>query len=341
MNVLITSASLKVSLVKAFQLALAQEGGGHVIAVDASPESPALYFADKAYIVPSGLGQNFISALQHICRDHDVRLLIPTRDEELPFFAEYKELFTHLGVLIMLPNENTIRICQDKLLFAKFCLQSGFSVPSILFEPKNIKQYPVFVRDRFSKGGKGAFRVNSELQLEDLLLRLRFPLVQEYINAPEYTVDLFADLSGQVISVVPRERLAIFGGESFISRTCKNWNILQESIRLAQELGLVGHNILQCFWHEDRVKFIEVNLRWGGGSSLSFAAGAFTPLTAVRLALGREVKPSIGEFQDNYYMLRYTEDVFLGGHDLTQIKLYQNDYQSEVLNVNERVEKGD
>jgi carbamoyl-phosphate synthase large subunit len=57
MNVLITSASRKVSLINAFRWALCEEGGGQIIAIDASPKSAAFYFAYKAYVVPAGLGE--------------------------------------------------------------------------------------------------------------------------------------------------------------------------------------------------------------------------------------------------------------------------------------------
>jgi carbamoyl-phosphate synthase large subunit len=318
MNVLITSASRKVGLIKAFQRALAEEDGGQVIAIDANPRSAALYFADKGYIVPSGLDQDFLTAVQNICQEHDIRLLIPTRDEELPFFAALRESFEHVGVTIMVPEQGVVRICQDKHLFINFCLEHGFLVPKTYEIPRGIPKFPVFVKERFGKGSKWVFRVETASELDNLLLRLKDPIIQEYIEAPEYTVDLFADFSGLVLSVVPRERLSVFGGESFIGRTCKNWDIIQEAIQLAQALGLVGHNTIQCFWHEGRVKFIEVNPRYGGGAHLGFAAGAFTPRMLVRLILGKEVKPCIGEFEDRYYMLRYTEDLFLREQELKQ-----------------------
>ena len=66
MNILITSASRKVALVKAFQLALSKESEGKVIAADASPESAALYFTDKYYITPQGLGTDFKEYIYHI-----------------------------------------------------------------------------------------------------------------------------------------------------------------------------------------------------------------------------------------------------------------------------------
>jgi len=316
MNVLITSASRKVSLVKTFQQALVEEGGGQVIAVDASPRSPALYFADKAYIVPSGLGEDFLKAVQDICKKHDIRLLFPTRDEELPFFAALRESFQEIGVIVMVPELEVVNTCQDKRLFIEFCLKRGFMVPKTYEKTENIDKFPVFIKERFGKGSKGAFRVESALELDNLLPRLKDPIIQEYIEAPEYTVDLFADFSGQVLSAVPRERLFIFGGESFISKTCKNWGIIQEAMRLSQALGLIGHNTIQCFWHEGCVKFIEVNPRYGGAANLGFAAGALTPRMLIRLVMGKEVKPSIGEFEDGLYMLRYTEDLFLKEEEL-------------------------
>jgi len=320
MNILITSASRKVQLIKAFQNALAKEDGGMVIAIDASPSSAALYFADKSYIVPAGLGKDFLDAVQKICKKHNVGLLIPTRDEELPYFANLKEHFAHLGVLIMVPDQKTVQICQDKRLFVNFCQEHGFSVPLTYENQDNINCFPVFVKERFGKGSKGTFRIDSKRELDNIVPHLKDPLIQEYIEAQEYTIDLFADFFGNVLSVVPRERLLIVGGESYIGKTSKNWDIINEAIRLAKALNLTGHNTIQCFWHDNKVKFIEVNPRYGGAANLGFAAGAFTPQMLVRLSSNKEIKPIIGEFEDNLYMLRYAEDIFIDEDGMKKIE---------------------
>ncbi|ACA60270.1 protein of unknown function DUF201 [Candidatus Desulforudis audaxviator MP104C] len=306
-------------LIKAFQRALSEEGGGQVIAIDASPLSAALYFADKGYIVPPGLDHGFLVVAQRICQRHDVKLIIPTRDEELPFFAKLREMFQNMGVSVMVPEVDVVRVCQDKRLFIEFCQTYGFSVPKTYASTENITRFPVFVKERFGKGSKWAFRVDSIQDLDYLLHRLKEPIIQEYIEAQEYTMDLFADFSGNVLTVVPRERLSVFGGESFIGRTRKNWDIINEAVRLASTLRLIGHNTIQCFWHDGKVKFIEVNPRYGGGASLGFAAGAFTPRLLVRLVMGKEVKPAIGEFEDGYLMLRYTADLFLREQEVNNI----------------------
>jgi carbamoyl-phosphate synthase large subunit len=312
MNVLITSASRKASLVKAFQQALTEEGGGKVVAVDTSPLSPALYLADEHFLVPHSQKPGFLGTILQLCEQLDIKLVIPTRDEELPFFAEHKGKFAKIGVFVMVSEPATLEICQDKMLFVEFCKENGFATPK-RYESANLSDriiFPLFVKPRRGKGGRGILCVNSIEELDSALKQVPGAIIQEFIKAPEYTIDLFSDFSGKVISVIPRERIRTFGGESFVGKTVSSSVLFREAARLATKLGLIGHNTIQCFLENDAVKFIEVNPRFGGGAHLGFAAGAPTPLFLVKLLKGEILKPRIGKFKDNYFMLRYTEDMF-------------------------------
>lgn len=319
MNILITSISREVSLVRAFQQALAQEGGGKVIAVDMSPLAPALYLADEYYLVPPSHKTEFLTVMLRLCEQLDVKLLVSPRDEELPFFAEHKEKFASVGTFVMVSDPAAIRICQDKKLFVKFCRENGFAIPKSydgLDLPIDV-EFPLFVKPRYGKGGRQAASINSREELEMVLEQMPDALVQEFVRAAEYTIDLFADFSGRVISVVPRERIHIVGGESYVTKTSKNPVLIQEATRLAEKLRLIGHNTIQCFYDDNIVKFTEINPRFGGAAHLGFAAGAPTPLYLIKLLKGETLQPRIGQFKDNYVMLRYTEDLFLDAESLT------------------------
>ena len=141
-------------------------------------------------------------------------------------------------------------------------------------------------------------------------------VVQTYIDAPEYTIDLCADFAGRVLSVVPRLRVRLMGGESVVGRTVKSDALKNATCALAESLNLVGHNTVQAFLVGGVVHFIEVNPRFGGGSSLGFAAGAHTPSTLVRLALGQDVAPRLDAFEEGLTLLRYSQDVFVPGGSL-------------------------
>jgi putative hydrolase of the HAD superfamily len=118
-------------------------------------------------------------------------------------------------------------------------------------------------------------------------------IVQEYIDWPEYTVDLLADFNGRVLSVVPRSRQLVVAGESYVSRTANAPQMIEESVRLAAALHLVGHNTIQCFWNGADVKFIEVNPRFGG-----------------------TLAPQVEQFESDLVMLRFTDDLFVKAGDL-------------------------
>jgi carbamoyl-phosphate synthase large subunit len=213
-----------------------------------------------------------------------------------------------------------IRACQDKALFLDACAAAGLATPARV-NPSGPIPFPVFVKPRIGKGGRDIRRVDGPEELKQALRRVPDAVVQAYVEAPEFTVDLFADLSGRVLSAVPRERVVVFGGESFVSRVVKGPEIAEASKRLAQALGLVGHNTIQCFFDGDQVLFIEVNPRYGGAAHLSFAAGAPSPRWLVRLVQGKPVEVAHADLREGLVMLRYTEDMYLDASQLAKREL--------------------
>lgn len=317
MNVLITSASRKVSLVKAFKHALTHNSG-KVIAADVNPLSPALYFADDYIMVPLSKNPEFMKTILDICVKFSIQLIIPTRDEELLLFAHNKEKFLEIGTQIMVSDPEVIKICQNKELFVDFCKKNNFRIPKTYENVNDLSEleFPLFIKPKIGKGGMQTFKANTKEELTLILNLIENPIIQEFIDAPEYTIDLFADFSGNVISAVPRERVNVWGGESVVTRTFKNQVIMKETIRLAESLNLLGHNTIQCFFYNNEVIFIEVNPRFGGAASLSFAAGADSPSFLIKLIEGNDLKPMLGNFKENFIALRYVEDMFISGDSL-------------------------
>jgi carbamoyl-phosphate synthase large subunit len=314
LNILITSASRKVSLIKSFQQALKEEKlGGFIVAADSSPDSASMKFADISTLVPSlpnnGTDYEFFKSIAEICIQSGIGLIVPTRDGELPFFAEHKDFFSEQGIFVAIPDSECVGLCQDKLAFYDFCISNNFSVPQKI---DDVTRLPVFIKARYGHGGNSAQRADTLPELFAIKRRFGESIVQENISAPEYTIDVFSDSNSKVLSVVPRQRIKIMGGESWVSTTTKNPDIMRESQRLAETLKLKYHSVIQCFYDNGVVKFIEVNPRFGGASNCSFEAGANSPRWLVQLATGRQVTaPHIGDFVDKLTMLTYSCDTFV------------------------------
>ena len=315
-NILITSASRKVSLVRNFKKVL--DGNGKVIAADINLESSSLYFADDYVIVPRSDNPDFISFIRDFCIKEDIKLIIPTRDEELILFSRNREIFDEINVKIMVSDVESIEICQDKLKFIDFCEKNGFNIPKTYKDVKLIDEedFPLFLKPVVGKSGADTFKVESSGRLNEILSKNNDFIIQECVEAPEYTIDLFADFDGNVISAVPRQRVFVWGGESLVTKTVKNDMIIEESVSLAEKLNLKGHNTLQCFFDGDAVKFIEINPRFGGAASISFEAGANSAEFLIKLINNEVLESKIGDFNDNLVSLRFVEDYFIDGRDL-------------------------
>lgn len=181
----------------------------------------------------------------------DVRLIIPTVDEELWLMANTRDWFKEKGITVACSSEFTINTCRNKNEFHKFCRIHGFNIPLTL-------KVPVIAKPVFGKGSRGFINLDKSY------------VVQEKVEWPEYSIDYYRDEN--IESIIPRKRLCIVNGESKDCEINMSKYLVQEASRLGKELGLEYHNVMQCFFNEEtkEIKWIEVNLRYGGGSWMTF-----------------------------------------------------------------------
>lgn len=314
-NILITSSSRKVSLVRSFEEALREMAlKGRVYAADTSPLSASLYHNSANAVISPGTGDEkaYLKWLEKFCAMKNIKLIIPTRDEELILFARIRSAFRKKGIYINISSEDAIGICNDKWRFYEYCERRHIPVPKV-FKDMDSVVYPCFIKGRYGKGSRLSFKISNKAQLRAISMIFKEYVIQEYVNWPEYTVDYFADFKARPISAIPRERALVFGGESFVGCIVKNKILINAVLHFAAGLGLVGHNTIQLFYNAKtkKIKFIEVNPRFGGAASLGIAAGANTPLFLIKLALNQPIGYRLNELDDDLCMLRYTEDFFI------------------------------
>lgn len=309
MNVAILSASRKVWLVQAFQRALAAIGGGCVWALDCERTAAALQAADAAELSPRSDAPEFVDWLVLWCRRERISLLVPTRDAELPVLAAAADRFLRAGVRVVVSPEAAVALCRDKRRFAQACAVHGFATPEEFADPASVR-FPAFVKPRVGQAGRGAQRLDSAAALAARGFDPEAEIVQEFVADPEFTIDVFVDWDGVLLSAVPRERVRVSGGESVVGRTVRDAELAAAAGRLVLALGLRAHATVQAFRGPDRIRFIEVNPRYGGGAALGFAAGCPTPEWLVRQARGERIEPRLERHESGLWMFRHTTDLF-------------------------------
>lgn len=311
-NVLISSAGRRGSLVTEFQEA-AHRRGGKVFATDINGLAPALFMADAAIRVPPVTDGEFIGRLLDIVEENRISLVVPTIDLELSMLADALALFEAKGTQVAVSQPGLVEILGDKLATTKFLLERGVVAPQTWLpeDLPSVLPQRVFVKPRFGSASKGAIAAEASL-LESVLSVTSDPVIQEELIGPEITIDALFDFGGTPIHFVPRRRLLTLGGESIQSVTLPFGDLADFLVPLMEVLGAAGARgpmTLQAFLTEKGPVVTDINPRFGGGAPLAFAAGGHYPEWLLRMTEGEVVKPCIGEYESGLFMTRVFEEI--------------------------------
>lgn len=311
MNVLLTSAGRRTSLLRAFQDA-AHSRNGLVWAGDADPLAATLQVADAGIVLPRIDESDYLSAILEHVRSKDIDLVVPTIDPGLLPLAEAREKLRGVGSRALVSPPSFLKIASDKWKTLEHFSGEIRTPASWLPEHSNIGEWPdpVFVKPRTGSSSTNAQCVARE-EVPRILDSLDAPILQEVIEAPEMTVDALFDFDGTLIHYVPRLRVSTRSGESIQGRTLSDsdWSSwLRPLLYKLGRLGARGPLTLQAFCTEPEPTLSEINPRFAGGFPLTRAAGGHYPDWILEMCQESAIEPKLGQYQNGLCMTRaYTE----------------------------------
>lgn len=273
-NVLVTSASKKISLLKAVKKASSKISNQiKIFAGDINSNSLCKYFSDEFYLMPKTIETNK-SEILNWCKSNNITAIVPTRDGELLFWANWKFELLKNGIKVMVPDSLSVEICLDKLLFSTESKKLNLPAISSDLEIENIDSPTFVVKERYGAGSLSiAINVNKDLAIKHSQT-LDNPLYQPFIEGTEISVDAYITQTGIVKGIITRYRNAVENGESVITESFYNETLNNELLNVFEKLKLYGHVILQIILDSYKnIHIIECNSRFGGASTLSIEAG--------------------------------------------------------------------
>lgn len=319
-SVLFTCIGRRVSLLNSFRKAAKKlKINASFFGTDTTQLTPALQLCDKAFLVKPIKHVGYIRQLLSIVKTNKVKLLVPTVDLDLKILAQNKKKFAAMGCCVIISAPDVVDICQDKRKTYRFLRRNGFDTPVTLsvrsaLEKKKLT-WPCFLKPWDGYASRGNAVVNNRKELLFFASRIPNPICQEFITGTEYTCDVYVDFSMKVRCVVPRERIEVRAGEVSKGQIVKHPAIMKQAAELVETLGAgPGVITLQLFLTgDDKVKFIEINPRFGGGIPLSIRAGANFPKWILQGLLASKTNIRFDGFKDNLIMLRYDDEVWIQG----------------------------
>ena len=313
LNVLVTAASRRVPLVQAFQASLGRRG--RVIVTDVNPLSPAVHVAERWYHVPMATAPDYLDAIIAICESERISLIVPTIDDELEIFASAAHWFLSRGIRVAVSPEWTSRTCNDKLMTCTYLRERGIRAAQTWL-PADVPSktgFPLFIKPRGGRGGVGAFQIHSERDLSFFSSYVDNPIVQEFLDGPEFTIDMLCDFTHRPVAIVPRERVVVRAGVMDRGRTVHNPPLLALAEAVATAMPFLGAVNIQCRIVNGAPVVFEINPRFSGGIPLTIAAGADFPALLLDMTEGRRVAPRIGRYRADLWLTSYEASIFVRG----------------------------
>ncbi len=341
LSILFTCVGRRVELVEAFRRAADRLGlGVRIHGADIGRAAPAMHIVDAAHVVPRIADSAYVPALSRLVARHAIDLIIPSLDPDLPVLARAAESFAEAGCRVVVSTPEVVDICRDKLATFDVLRRAGIDTPRTwditALSSAELDQlpFPLFMKPRSGSAAVGNFKLFDRDDLNTLSRRVPEPIVQEFVDGVEHTLDVYCGFDGEPRCVVPRRRLEVRTGEVSKALTVKDPAIMEVGRRVAEALGgCRGVVTVQCMVtadprarreiagsghtsDADRIRVIEINPRFGGGAPLAIQAGADFPRWIMEEHLGRRPRIKFDGFRDRLAMLRYDQSVFVSGRGM-------------------------
>lgn len=315
MNILILSAGTRNKIVQYFVKTL--NGQGKVIATDMSDLAPAIYDADKFYIVPKMTDPTYLDVILKICKDEKISGVLSLIDPELSLLAMNKDKFNEIGTTVIGSSYDLCEMSLDKYQMYKWLSKHGYHCAKSYMDKEKFYEdinsenitYPVFVKPARGSASIAISKVYDKETIELLFAHDEGLMIQEFLNGQEIGADVYIDMiSGEIVSIFTKKKLKMRAGETDKAVSFKDEKLFDLIKKFVSEAGYRGQIDIDIFEINGEYYISEVNPRFGGGYPHAYESGANHMSFIVNNLAGTINECAVGKnYEVGTYMMKYNE----------------------------------
>lgn len=314
MNILILSAGTRNKIVQYFVKTL--NGTGKVIATDMSNLAPAIYEADKYYIVPKMTAPEYLDVVLDICKKEEITGVLSLIDPELSLLAENREKFEAIGTTVIGSSYTLCEMSLDKFQMYRWLETHGYRCAKSYMDKEaffadvdaGVITYPVFVKPARGSASISISKVYDRETVELLFAHEDGLMIQEFLDGQEIGADVYIDMvSHEVVSIFTKKKLKMRAGETDKAVSFQDEKLFALIERFVKEAGYNGQIDIDIFDVNGEYYISEVNPRFGGGYPHAFESGADHMKLIVNNLEGKANECMIGQYENGTYMMKYNE----------------------------------
>lgn len=323
MNILMCSVGRRGELLKDFKKSMSE--GSKIVATDLSPYAPALYFADKQYLVPRIDDPSYIDTIINICKEEKIDAITTFIDPEIEILAKNRSRFSELGVEVLTPYEETANLCFDKYKMFKKLSECG--IPTVMtwgtIEEFNasrdagIVDFPVFIKPRTGSGSVGARKVCNYDILVESMKEDSSLIIQEFMDCEDLDADVYIDtITHEAVSVFSKRKIETRIGGASKTVSFKDDMLFDFISKIVKNFKFNGPVDMDFFYRDGTYYLSEINPRFGGAYLHAYGAGVdFIKLIENNLN-GKINKQDFGNYDEGVVMMMYDSVVIKKQEDI-------------------------
>lgn len=314
MNILILSVGTRNKIVQYFKAAVG--ASGTVIATDMSELAPAIYEADRHYIVPHITEPDYIDIILSICKKERINGILSLIDPELSLLAYNKDKFGQLGVTVIGSSYELCERALDKMEMFNWLSVHNYKCAKSYTDKERfyadvdlgLITYPVFIKPIRGSASIAITKAYDKETIDFLFSHNNNLMIQEYLNGQEIGADVYIDmLSGEVISIFTKKKIVMRAGETDKAVSFKDAKLFELISLFVQGSGWRGQIDIDIFDINGEYYISEVNPRFGGGYPHAYECGCNHMALILNNLEGKINEKKIGTYADGVYMMKYNE----------------------------------
>ena len=314
MNFLILAVGTRNKIVQYFKKAFA--GVGTVVATDANELGPAIYDADKYYIVPPITAPGYIDKILDICKKEKINGVLSLIDPELSLLAKNEERFKAVGTTVIGSSYDLCEMAFDKFRMYQWLVAHNYKCARSWMDKEEFYKevdsgtitYPVFVKPARGSASISISKAYDKETVELLFDHEEGLMIQEYLNGAEIGADVYVDMiSGEVVSIFTKKKIKMRAGETDKAVSFKDERLFDLIEKFVLEAGYKGQIDIDIFNINGQYYINEVNPRFGGGYPHAYEAGCNHIKMILNNLLGKTNERHIGTYEEGIYMMKYNE----------------------------------
>ncbi len=292
---------------------------GVVVATDNASTAPALFFADKSYVVPKIKEPGYLDRILEICKENDVKAITTLIDPEIEILADNRDLFIQNGIIPLCPDKESAKYCFDKYEMFLYLRSQGIRTVLTFHDLDKFKaaveageiSFPVFMKPICGSGSVGAHKVSTMEEVEkDWTSGEHDYIIQELMTGGDCDADVYVDcISHKAVAAFSKKKIEtrIGGASKTISfKDPKLFTFIQE---ICEHFKFNGPLDMDFFIKDGEYYLSEVNPRFGGAYLHAYGAGVDFFKLIINNINGIENEAKIGDYDDGVVMMMYDDVV--------------------------------